>query len=139
MNQALIIGRNVRDAEVRYTAGGAPVMNLTIATNETRGGGDSRKVITEFHRVVCWGAYVVDLSQRIKAGAELLVLGKISTRSWNDKNGLKREATEIVAGTIRLTQEKSTLPISPSDAQLQAGYQPPADLVDPFDEAQWPR
>ncbi len=133
MNQAVIIGRCTRDAELRYTTSGSPVMTLSVATNETRGGGETRKTIVEFHTVTAFGRYVESLAPKLKKGSEVFVLGKVTTRSWNDKQtGLKREKTEISAQTIRMTQEKG-MEVAPTDAELQRAHAASAAA----DESDW--
>ncbi len=121
MNLATIIGRSVRDAELRYTAAGHPVMSLTVVTNEPRGGGENRKMVPEFHKITVYGKFVETLSPKIKKGTELFVMGPVRTREWTDKQGAKRSSTEIEAKTIRITQEKFT-EADPTDAELQRNH-----------------
>jgi single-strand DNA-binding protein len=108
MNVAILIGRAGRDAELRHTPSGAAVMTVSLATSEPRGKAEDRKVHVEWHKVVCWGTYVVELAPRIKKGVELFVHGKVSTRQWEDKQGVKKYSTEVIAHTIRITQDKES-------------------------------
>jgi len=132
MNLCMLIGRMGKDAELRYTAGGSPVMNLSLATSQLRGSQESGKVVTDWHRVVAFGKYVETLAPKIKKGAEVFVMGAVTTREWEDKTtGAKKSVTEVTAKTVRLTQEK-TRHSEQTDAEIQASYKP-----DATDEGDW--
>lgn len=106
MNQAVIIGHLGQDAEVRYTQSGQAVANLNVATNEPRGNGKS---VVEWHRVIIFGEWVPQAAPRWKKGVEVFVFGKIQTRSFEDRNGQKREVTEVHAKTVKVTGETRAL------------------------------
>ncbi len=139
VNRATLVGRAGKDAELRYSQNGSAVMNLTVATSEVRGSGADRKEFTEWHRVVAWGKYVETLAPKIKKGTEVIVLGKVSNRSWVDKQGVKKYSTEINADTVGLTQEKGheTELSGQTDAELQTNYKQATGAPDPFDEGDW--
>jgi single-strand DNA-binding protein len=125
MNQVVLVGRCGRDAELRHTPSGAAVMTINLATSQPRGKGEDRKVDVEWHKVVVWGDWVVNVAPRIKKGTELFVLGKISTRQWEDKQGIKKWSTEILASTVRITQDKD------ASGDQKTGS------PDPFNEGGW--
>lgn len=101
VNKAILIGNLGRDPELRYTQGGKAVANFTLATNEVWSGQDGQKnERTEWHRIVCWGKTAEHCSQYLSKGRTVYVEGRIQTREWEDKEGNKRQTTEIVAQNV---------------------------------------
>ncbi len=103
MNKAVLIGRLGKDPEVRYTTKGTPTGLLTVATTQsTKTQDGERREHTDWHRVVVWRRLAEICGQYMKKGSLVLVEGQVKTRSYNDKNGVKRYVTEIVAETVRM-------------------------------------
>lgn len=101
MNQVILVGRSGANAEIRYTAGGHPVVNLSVATSEKNkeGGYD-----TSWHRVVLFGRIAEAFGPRITKGCELMVMGKITYNDWTDKSGNRRMNVNIVAHMIKIIE-----------------------------------
>lgn len=97
VNKAIVLGNLGRDAELRYTPGGAPVATLNLATTEVWNDKNNgkRQEKTEWHRVVLWGKTAEALAEYLKKGKQVYVEGRLQTRSWDDKDGNKRYTTEI--------------------------------------------
>jgi single-strand DNA-binding protein len=96
VNKVILVGNLGRDAELRYTPGGAPVATLNIATTEVwNDKGGQRQEKTEWHRVVLWGKTAESLSEYLTKGKQIYVEGKLQTRQWDDKDGNKRYTTEV--------------------------------------------
>jgi single-strand DNA-binding protein len=96
VNKVILVGNLGRDAEVRYTPGGAAVATLSLATTEVyKDKEDQRQEKTEWHRVVLWGKTAETLSEYLRKGKQIYVEGRLQTRSWDDKEGKKRYTTEI--------------------------------------------
>jgi len=96
VNKVILVGNLGRDAEVRYTPGGAAVATLSLATTEVFKDKDGqRQEQTEWHRVVLWGKTAETLSEYLRKGKQIYVEGRLQTRSWDDKEGKKRYTTEI--------------------------------------------
>jgi len=96
VNKVILVGNLGRDAELRYTPGGAPVATLNLATTEVwndKGGQKQEK--TEWHRVVLWGKSAESLNEYLVKGKQIYVEGRLQTRQWDDKDGTKRYTTEI--------------------------------------------
>ncbi len=96
VNKVILVGNLGRDAELRYTPGGAPVATINMATTEVwndKSGQKQEK--TEWHRVVLWGKTAESLSEYLTKGKQIYVEGRLQTREWNDKDGNKRYTTEI--------------------------------------------
>lgn len=104
LNKVLLIGRLTRDSELRYTSGGSAVLNFSLATSENYfdKSSNERKEKTEFHNIVLWGKRGESLSKFLMKGSRIHVEGKLSTRSWEAKDGGKRYTTEVVAMNIIL-------------------------------------
>jgi len=97
----ILIGNLGADPEIRYTGTGTPVANFRLATTEnwtTREGERTNR--TEWHRVVAFGKLGEVCSEYLSKGKQVYVEGRLQTRSWEDKEGNKRWATEIVATNI---------------------------------------
>jgi single-strand DNA-binding protein len=96
VNKVILVGNLGRDAELRYTPGGAPVATLNMATTEVwNDKGGQRQEKTEWHRVVLWGKTAESLSEYLTKGKQIYVEGKLQTRQWDDKDGNKRYTTEV--------------------------------------------
>ena len=102
VNKAILIGNLGRDPELRYTQSGQSVANFTLATSENWVGRDGQKQErTEWHRIVVWGKSAENCAQYLSKGRTVYVEGRIQTREWEDKDGNKRQTTEIVAQTVQ--------------------------------------
>ena len=103
VNKVILVGNLGRDAELRYTPGGAPVATLNMATTEVwndKAGQKQEK--TEWHRVVLWGKTAESLNEYLTKGKQIYVEGRLQTRQWDDKDGKKRYTTEIRGDRIVL-------------------------------------
>src|ERR1700751_1018150 len=102
-NKVILVGNLGRDAELRYTPGGAAVATLNLATtevwNDKQG---ARQEKTEWHRIVLWGKQAESLQEYLTKGKQIYVEGSLQTRQWDDKEGNKRYTTEIKAHRITL-------------------------------------
>jgi single-strand DNA-binding protein len=102
VNKAILIGRLGRDPELRRMPSGDPVASFSMATTErytTRGG--ERQERTEWHNIVAFGKLAELVDQYLSKGREAYVEGRITHRTWDDRDGNKRNRTEIVASTIQ--------------------------------------
>jgi len=96
VNKVILVGNLGRDAELRYTPGGAAVATLNMATTEVwNDKSGQRQEKTEWHRVVLWGKTAESLSEYLTKGKQIYVEGRLQTRQWDDKDGNKRYTTEI--------------------------------------------
>jgi single-strand DNA-binding protein len=96
VNKVILVGNLGRDAELRYTPGGAAVATLNLATTETWNDKEGqRQEKTEWHRVILWGKQAETLNQYLQKGKQIYVEGRLQTRQWDDKDGNKRYTTEV--------------------------------------------
>jgi len=142
MNKALVSGNLGNDPEVRYTPAGTPVANFRIATNETWNDKKSgkRQDRTEWHRIVAWGKTAEIVGEYLTKGREVTVEGRLKTRQWDDRDGVKRYTTEIHATQVyfhgKRSDAKKAEPQSAGDtdapnlSDVEGDVIPTADLPD---------
>ena len=103
VNKVILVGNLGRDAELRYTPGGAAVSTLNLATTEVwNDRSNQRQEKTEWHRVVLWGKQAESLQEYLTKGKQIYVEGRLQTRQWDDKDGNKRYTTEIKCDRVTL-------------------------------------
>ena len=103
VNKVILVGNLGRDAELRYTPGGAAVATLNLATTEVWNDKQGQKQEkTEWHRIVVWGKQAESLQEYLTKGKQIYVEGRLQTRQWDDKDGNKKYTTEIKADRITL-------------------------------------
>lgn len=95
MNKVVLLGRLTKDIEVRYTESGTAVGNLTLAVKRRIKNTDG-EYESDFINCVCWKETAETMNKYLKKGDPVLVEGRIQTRSFEDKDGNKRYATEVV-------------------------------------------
>jgi single-strand DNA-binding protein len=102
-NKVQLIGHVGQEPEIKTFDGGKKVANITIATNESYTNDKGEKVEqTEWHRVTAWGKVADIIEKYVTKGKEVALEGKLSHRSYEDKEGVKRYITEVVANDILL-------------------------------------
>lgn len=103
VNRVILIGRLGKDPEVRYTADGTPVASFSLATTETRKNKDGTKnERTEWHRIVAWRKLGEIVAEYLRKGSLVYIEGKIQSREYEGKDGVKRRAFEIVADGMKM-------------------------------------
>ncbi len=102
VNKVILIGNLGKDPELRYTPSGQPVASFSLATTErwTDKNGQ-RQDRTEWHNIVVWGKLAELTNQYLKKGRSAYIEGRITSRSWDDRDGNKKYRTEIVANQIQ--------------------------------------
>ena len=97
VNKVVLVGHLGGDPETRYTPSGAAVANFNMATNESwRDASGELQDKTEWHRCVMFGKSAELAGELLKKGQLVYVEGKLQTRNWEDKDGVKRYTTEVV-------------------------------------------
>lgn len=103
VNKVILVGNVGKDAEVRHIDSGVAVATFSLATSETYTAKNGEKVTnTEWHNIVAWRGLAEFAGKYIQKGRQLYIEGQIRSRSYDDKDGIKRYVTEIVANTIQL-------------------------------------
>jgi len=105
VNKVILVGNVGKDPEVRYLEKDVAVANFTLATTDraiTLQNGTQVPERTEWHNIVFWGPIVDVIERYLKKGSQIYVEGKIRSRSYDDKDGIKRYATDIVGDTMTM-------------------------------------
>lgn len=102
LNKATLIGNLTRDPEVRNLPSGQKVAYLGVATNHSWKDyrTKKKKEKAEYHNIVAWGKLGEIIGQYLNKGDRVFLEGRLQTRSWEDKGGVKRSRTEIVADNL---------------------------------------
>ena len=110
VNKVILVGNVGKDPEVKYFDNDRAVANFSFATTErgyrTSNGIDVPEK-TEWHNVSCWGGLAKVAEQYVKKGDPLYIEGKIRTRSYDDKNGIKRYVTDIHVDNLEMLGRRS--------------------------------
>ncbi|HOI48242.1 MAG TPA: single-stranded DNA-binding protein [Prolixibacteraceae bacterium] len=118
VNKVILIGNVGRDPEIRHLDAGVAVANFPLATSETYTAKNGERVTTtEWHNVVLWRGLAEVAEKYVKKGRQLYIEGRIRTRSYDDKDGVKKYVTEIYGDTMQLLGPRET----PSSA-ANGGY-----------------
>jgi single-strand DNA-binding protein len=122
VNKVLLIGNLGRDPEVRYTTGGNPVANFTMATtdrwNDPATG--EKKERTEWHRIVVWGKQAEIAGEYLRKGRQVYVEGSLQTREWTDREGNKKYTTEVRAQRFQMLGRRDDAPVPVAGGQKEA-------------------
>jgi single-strand DNA-binding protein len=107
VNKVILIGRLGADPEIRFTPDGTMVANLRLATDESYKSKDGEKVQkTEWHRIVAFRKLAEICQSYLTKGKQIYIEGRLQTRTWEDKDGIKRSTTEIIASNMRMLDGK---------------------------------
>ncbi len=99
MNKVLLTGRLTRDPEMRSLASGKNVTTFTVASNEFLGGGKEK---AEYHPIVTWDRLAEIAGRYLGKGQQVVIEGRLQTRSWDDDKGARHWKTEIVASHVEM-------------------------------------
>ncbi len=109
VNKVILVGNLGNDPDVKYTADGRAIANISLATTESwkdRNTGEQQDR-TEWHRVVFFNRLAEIVSEYLKKGSQVYVEGKLQTRKWQDQSGQDRYTTEIVANEMQMLGGRS--------------------------------
>ncbi|MFD1017401.1 MULTISPECIES: single-stranded DNA-binding protein [Winogradskyella] len=100
-NKVQLIGNLGNDPEITNFESGKMLAKFTLATNESYKNAKGEKVVdTQWHNVVAWGKTAQILEKYVTKGKEVAIEGKLTSRSWEDKDGIKRYITEVVCNEL---------------------------------------
>ncbi len=107
LNKVLIIGRIGRDPEMRYTPSGRPVTTFSIGSSRTWNTSEGeRRTETEWFNVVSWSNLAEICKQYLVKDRLVYIEGRLQTRHWEDQEGQKHSATEIVASEMIMLDDR---------------------------------
>ena len=106
-NKVQLIGNLGNNPEVITLDSGKKLAKFSIATNETYKNGQGEKITdTQWHNVVAWNKTAEIIEKYVTKGSEIAVEGKLVTRSYEDKEGIKKYITEIVVNELLMLGSK---------------------------------
>jgi single-strand DNA-binding protein len=110
VNKVILVGNLGADPETRYTAGGAAITNINIATSESwkdKQTGENQER-TEWHRVVFFNRLAEIAGEYLRKGSQVYVEGSIRTRKWQGQDGQDRYTTEVVANEMQMLGSRAS-------------------------------
>jgi single-strand DNA-binding protein len=103
INKVILVGNLGKDPEIRSIEGGRKVANFSLATTESYKDKKGERVDkTEWHNIVFWGPIADVIEKYLKKGSQIYLEGKITNRSYEDKEGVKKYITEIVGQNMTM-------------------------------------
>ncbi len=101
VNKVFLIGNLGKDPEVKYTPSGVQIAKFSLATSERVKRGDSWEERTDWHNIVLFSRQAEYAKDYLKKGMTVFVDGKITTRTWDDENGVRKYMTEIIGNVVK--------------------------------------
>lgn len=125
MNKVVLIGRLVRDPELRYTGNNLPVATFSIAVNRNFSNQAGERE-ADFINIVVWRKQAENCKNYLTQGSQVAIEGRIQTRNYDDQNGQKRYVTEVVADNVEFlgSRNSSTNSNNMNSSAVSAGPTP---------------
>ena len=133
INKVILVGNLGKDPDMRYTAGGDAVANLSIATSESWNDNQTgeKKEKTEWHRVVFFRRIAEVCGEYLKKGSSVYIEGSLRTRDWEDDQGNKRYTTEIIGREMQMLGGRRSEDNMDQSPQINSSSpQPEEGLID---------
>lgn len=133
INKVILIGHLGKDPEMRQASSGDAIANFSLATSEEWKDKETgeKKQKTEWHRIVAFKRLGEICGEYLSKGSQVYVEGRLQTRSWEDKEGVKKYTTEIVASTIQFLGGKDSDRSSEDSSKGQPdAHKPKSDAMD---------
>ena len=141
INKVILVGNLGNDPDIRYTAGGAAVANISVATTDSWKDKETgeQQDRTEWHRVVFFARLAEVVGEYLRKGSQVYIEGRLQTRKWQDKSGNDRYSTEIVANEMQMlggragggqSNEQAPPPMSENPADSRPTTAAGNDFVD---------
>lgn len=150
VNKVIIVGNLGQDPDTKYSAGGAAITNISVATSESwkdKQTGQAQEK-TEWHRVVFFNRLAEIAGEYLKKGSKVYVEGKLQTRKWQDQSGQDRYSTEIIANELQMLDSIGDKPqpstnlgnsagreIAARSGEINTTHTPPIDAFE--DDIPW--
>lgn len=122
LNNVTIMGRLTKDPELRYTTSGTAVTSFTLAVERDYSGKESEKQV-DFIDCLAWRNTAEFVTKYFSKGRMVVAAGRLQTRTWEDKNGSKHKAVEIVAENVYFGDSKKESDGSGYQSQYRAAPQ----------------
>src|ERR1700754_4213469 len=133
INKVILVGHLGKDPEVRYLEGGVSVASFPLATTETFNKDGKKIEQTEWHNIVLWRSLAEVAAKFLQKGKLVYIEGKLRTRSFEDKEGIKKYTTEVVAENFTMLGRKTDFEGDNVTART-TGKTGEADVLPPEDD-----
>ena len=128
INKVILVGNVGKDPEIRHLDSGVSVATFTLATSETYLAKNGDKVTsTEWHNIVLWRGLADVAEKYVKKGKQLYIEGRIRSRSYEDKEGMKRYVTEIYGDVMKLLGSRESQPGYHPESGAKTEVKPPVN------------
>lgn len=134
INKVILVGHLGKDPEVRHLEGGVTVASFPLATSETFNKDGKRVEQTEWHNIVLWRGLAEVASKYLQKGKLVYIEGKLRTRSFEDKERVKKYVTEVVAENFTMLGRKSDFEAPSNGQESNTTTKTEDDYVSPVDE-----
>ena len=130
INKVILMGRLTRDPEMRHTNSGTPVTTFSIAIDN--GYGENQR--TDFVNCLAWNKTAEFVTKYFTKGKMIIVIGRITTRSWETQDGKRAYATEVIANEVNFGESKTSPQLNTPQTAAQPPMQDDDDDFTPLDE-----
>jgi single-strand DNA-binding protein len=125
VNKVILIGNLGKDPEIKYLEGNVARVSFSLATSESFKDKNGNRIDqTEWHNIVLWRGLAETAEKLLKKGMQVYIEGKLQTRQWTDKEGHKRNTTEVVAESFVILQKRD----NPSSGSNENDFDKGSDL-----------
>ena len=107
MNKVILVGNLTKDPELKTTPSGISVCNFTLAVQRRFANADGNRE-TDFLPIIVWRVQAENCAKYLRKGSKAGVVGSIMTRTYDDKDGIKRYVTEIVADEVEFLMSRNS-------------------------------
>lgn len=126
INKAILVGNITKDPELKSLPSGQKVTSFSLATNRTwKDANGAKQEAVDYHNIACFGRQAETVAQWMKKGSQIYVEGRMTTRSWDDKEtGKKMYRTEVIAENVQFGPKKDSSPNFNADSKAPEKSEP---------------
>ena len=135
INRVILVGRLVKDAELKFTSASTPVTRFSVAVNRSRKNGDQWEEEVSYIDIVLWGRSAESISKFLTKGKQVAVEGELRQNRW-EQDGQQRSKLEVVASNVQLLSGGTASGSGSGNAPSQARKSAPMSAPEPdhFDD-----
>ena len=137
MNKVILVGNLTRDPELSETPNGVPVCRFSIAVSRDYANSNGTRE-TDFFNITVWRGRAENCGKYLKKGNKVAVVGSLQTRSYEDKDGIKRNVIDVIANEVEFLTPKSAQSESESDDDMPAPAKKERPELEAIDDNQLP-
>jgi len=108
INRTILIGRLTRDTELRYTPNGTAVASFSLANSYQFGSGDNKREQVSYFDCIAWSKLAEMCAEYAKKGTRVAVEGRLQQKRWEDQEGKKRSAVELVVENLQFLSKSES-------------------------------